>query len=115
MAVNLTGYIAVLNQTDEDAPVAVVIQNNTGETFTWTRVKKGVYNVAVTNTAFSQGVGLFIGGENQQAIGRSAWAKTNMGPIKFRKVDASNARLELYEDNTITDLSVGIYPAPQPD
>lgn len=53
-------YVALLTQTDANAPVATVLENTTGQNFTFTRSDVGTYSIAgsfvVAKTAIFMGV-----------------------------------------------------------
>lgn len=53
-------YVAIVTQSSTDTPVATVLENNTGQTFTWSRSDVGVYsivgNFVVAKTAIFTGV-----------------------------------------------------------
>ena len=48
-------YSALLNQTTTSAPVATVLQNELGESITWTRSAAGLHNGNVTGNLFTSG------------------------------------------------------------
>ena len=48
-----TVYTASLTQAGTAAPVATIMQNTTGKTFTWARTNLGVYTVTVSNETFT--------------------------------------------------------------
>ena len=48
-----TSLVQLLNQTGTNAPVAVEVYNNTGETYTWSYVSQGVYRITSTGTPFT--------------------------------------------------------------
>ena len=48
-----TVYTASLTQTGTAAPVATIMQNTTGKTFTWARTGAGVYTVTANNATFT--------------------------------------------------------------
>jgi hypothetical protein len=47
-----TSYVALLTQT-VGAPVATVLQNTTGATFTWARTGGGIYTVTASSAIFT--------------------------------------------------------------
>ena len=47
-----TSYVALLTQTS-GAPVATVVQNNTGATLTWSYVSGGIYEVTASSAIFT--------------------------------------------------------------
>jgi hypothetical protein len=48
-----TVYTALLTQAGTAAPVATVLKNNTGATFTWARTSSGTYTVTASGNAFT--------------------------------------------------------------
>ena len=48
-------YTALLTQSGTDAPVATVLENTFNETFTFTRMGPGMYNIVSANNAFTTG------------------------------------------------------------
>ena len=46
-------YTVILNQTGTNAPVANVLQNNTGATLTWARLDVGQYTLTASTTLFT--------------------------------------------------------------
>jgi len=47
-----TVYTAILNQTGTNAPVATILENNTGYTYTWARIQAGEYSITASGNAF---------------------------------------------------------------
>ena len=48
-----TVYTALLTQTGAADPVATVLKNNTGHTYTWARTAGGIYKITANNSAFT--------------------------------------------------------------
>jgi len=48
-----TTYVALLNQTGTNAPVATILKNSTGYTYTWARVGSGEYTITASGNAFT--------------------------------------------------------------
>ena len=48
-----TAYTALLNQTGTAVPVATVLQNTTGGTFTWARQSTGNYTITASSALFT--------------------------------------------------------------
>ncbi len=46
-------YTALLTQAGTAAPVATILQNTTGATFTWARTSSGTYTITASNNAFT--------------------------------------------------------------
>ena len=75
-----TVYTALLTQTGTAAPVATILKNNTGATFTWARTGSGTYTITASGNAFTNNktivfmnLGEYAGG----GIPRSVWARTS--------------------------------------
>lgn len=51
--VGYTAYTALLTQTGGAAPVATVLKNNTGYTYTWARTGGGTYTLTANGSAFT--------------------------------------------------------------
>mgnify|MGYP003641648236 CR=1 FL=1 len=52
-ALPYTSLVQLLTQTGTNAPVATEVYNNTGETYTWSYVSSGVYNITSTSIPFT--------------------------------------------------------------
>jgi hypothetical protein len=50
---SFTTYTAILNQTGTNAPVATILENNTGYTYTWARIGTGEYTITASGNAFT--------------------------------------------------------------
>jgi len=48
-----TVYTALLTQTGIAAPVATILKNNTGATFTWARTSIGTYTITASSNVFT--------------------------------------------------------------
>ena len=48
-----TVYTALLTQAGAAAPVATILQNTTGATFTWARTSSGTYTITASSNAFT--------------------------------------------------------------
>ncbi len=46
-------YVAKWTQTGSSAPTPTEIFNNTGATFTWTRISQGTYNITASSAVFT--------------------------------------------------------------
>ena len=75
-----TVYTALLTQTGTGAPVATILKNNTGATFTWARTGSGTYTITASGNAFTNNktivfmnLGEYAGG----GVPRSVWARTS--------------------------------------
>jgi hypothetical protein len=63
-------YVALLNQSGTDAPVATVLENTTGMTFNWSYTSAGTYNVK-TNVPNSIPAATYVKIENKS--GYNTW------------------------------------------
>ena len=77
---NMTVYAALLTQTGTAAPVATILQNTTGGTYTWTRTSSGTYTITASSNVFTNNktlvfmnLGEYAGG----GIPRSVWTRTS--------------------------------------
>ena len=75
-----TVYTALLTQAGTAAPVATILQNTTGTTFTWARTSSGTYTITASSNAFTSNktivfmnLGEYAGG----GVPRSVWARTS--------------------------------------
>jgi len=48
-----TVYTALITQTGTAAPVATILKNNTGATFTWARTGSGTYTITASSNTFT--------------------------------------------------------------
>tara|TARA_A100001201_G_C3956125_1_gene161161 strand:+ start:24 stop:470 length:447 start_codon:yes stop_codon:yes gene_type:complete len=51
--IGYTAYTALVTQTGTDAPVATILKNNTGYTYTWARTGGGTYTITASGNAFT--------------------------------------------------------------
>jgi hypothetical protein len=51
--VGYTVYTALISQSGAAAPVATVLKNNTGYTYTWARTGGGIYTITASGNAFT--------------------------------------------------------------
>lgn len=103
-----TSYVAALTQSGTSAPVAVVSQNNTGFTFTYTYVSVGRYLLTCSGTAFATAHS-FVMTQNQ------AFST----PVLFESTTGGTTQLNLFTrktDGTSVDgslngeIEIRIYP-----
>ncbi len=73
-----TVYTALLTQTGTGAPVATILKNNTGATFTWARTSSGTYTITASSNAFTSNKTLVFYnlGEYAFSIGQP-WTRTS--------------------------------------
>lgn len=101
-----TSYVALLNQEDENAPVANVLENNTGYTITW--VYDSIGNFYATGID-SEAVVWVIGGDpvNNYQTTKTRWTGTiitieqaglswNYDPIPMNYLDNFAIEIRIY-------------------
>ena len=73
-----TVYTALLTQTGTAAPVATILKNNTGATFTWARTSSGTYTITASSNVFTSNKTLVFYnlGEYTFSVGQS-WVRTS--------------------------------------
>ena len=73
-----TVYTALLTQAGIAAPVATILKNNTGATFTWARTSSGTYTITASGNAFtSNKTSVFFNlGEYPFSV-NSPWTRTS--------------------------------------
>ena len=76
--VGYTEYTALLTQAGAAAPVATVLKNNTGYTYTWARTGAGTYTITASGSAFAVNKTLVFYnlGEYAFSIGQP-WTRTS--------------------------------------
>ena len=78
-----TSYVALLNQSSTDAPVATVVYNDLSSyTFTWTRNSSGEYTLTSTGTPFTENkTVVYINGGSAENNHDIAWERTSTNTI----------------------------------
>jgi len=78
-----TSYVALLNQSSTDAPVATVVYNDLSSyTFTWTRNSGGEYTLTSTGTPFTENkTVVYINGGSAENNHDIAWERTSTNTI----------------------------------
>ncbi len=73
-----TVYTALVTQAGTAAPVATIIQNTTGATFTWARTSSGTYTITASSNAFTNNktILFFNLGEYTFTV-NSPWTRTS--------------------------------------
>ena len=73
-----TVYTALLTQAGTAAPVATILKNNTGATFTWARTSSGTYTITASGNVFTNNKTLvfFNLGEYPFSV-NSPWTRTS--------------------------------------
>jgi hypothetical protein len=71
-------YTALLTQAGTAAPVATILKNNTGATFTWARTGGGTYTITASSNVFTSNKTLVFYnlGEYTFSVGQS-WVRTS--------------------------------------
>ena len=102
-------YVAQITQSGTNAPVATVLQNNTGLTFTWTRSALGVYQVGASSSFVVNKTWAQITGSNT-APSTSVVILKNIttSQITFNNVLVSSAAL--VEGIAVAFVEIRIYP-----
>jgi hypothetical protein len=78
-----TSYVALLNLSSTDAPVATVVYNDLSSyTFTWTRNSGGEYTLTSTGTPFTENkTVVYINGGSAENNHDIAWERTSTNTI----------------------------------
>jgi len=73
-----TVYTALVTQAGTAAPVATILQNTTGATFTWARTSSGTYTITASSNAFTNNktILFFNLGEYTFTV-NSPWTRTS--------------------------------------
>jgi|TARA_R100001443_G_scaffold112520_1_gene126083 hypothetical protein len=88
-----TSYVALLTQTS-GAPVATVVQNTTGATFTWSYVSGGTYEVTASSSIFTANKTLVFnnnGIDNGGGNTPPQWSRTSSTVIRITTGGIDNA------------------------
>ena len=74
-----TVYTALITQAGTAAPVATILKNNTGATFTWARTSNGTYTITASSNVFTSNKTLvFINkGETASTYVDVTWTRTS--------------------------------------
>ncbi|MCP4442787.1 MAG: hypothetical protein GY810_28110 [Aureispira sp.] len=76
-----TVYTALLTQTGTGAPVATILKNNTGYTYTWARTANGVYTITASGNAFTNNKTLVFNNNGLSTTGfgfaPAIWTRTS--------------------------------------
>jgi len=72
-----TVYTALLNQTGTAAPVATILQNTTGGTFTWTRQSAGNYTITASSALFTVNKTIAFGNQGNETNDYWRWNRTS--------------------------------------
>ncbi len=73
-----TVYTALITQAGAAAPVATIMQNTTGKTFTWARTGSGTYTITANGSAFTSSKTIvFYNLGEYAASSRYPWVRTS--------------------------------------
>ena len=72
-----TVYTALLTQTGTGAPVATILKNNTGATFTWARTGSGTYTITASGNVFTNNKTIVFVNQGGALEGLVTWARTS--------------------------------------
>lgn len=77
-ALGYTSYTALVTQAGAVAPVATILKNNTGATFTWARTGSGTYTITASGNIFiSNKTIVFFNLGEYAASSRYPWVRTS--------------------------------------
>ena len=96
-----TVYTALITQSGTAAPTAVVLQNTTGGTITWTRVSVGSYKAAISGVTFVENKTAILLGNTNVAMSIAALRKTTTDVTFDQAINSSNANADGVSDVTI--------------
>ena len=87
-----TSLVQLVTQTGTAAPVAVEVYNNTGQTYTWTRVSSGLYKITSTGAPFlaSKTVVFLNAGSSRLSL-----------PIYWERTSTNTIELYTYSDGGV--------------
>ena len=72
-----TVYTALLSQAGTAVPVATILQNTTGGTFTWTRQSAGNYTVTASTALFTVNKTIVFGNQGNNLNDKFQWNRTS--------------------------------------
>jgi hypothetical protein len=92
LSLGYTSLVQLVTQTGTVAPVAVEVYNNTGQTYTWTRVSNGLYKITSTGTPFvaSKTVVFLNAGSSRLSL-----------PIYWERTSTNTIELYTYDDGGV--------------
>ena len=92
LSLGYTSLVQLVTQTGTAAPVAVEVYNNTGQTYTWTRVSNGLYKITSTGTPFvaSKTVVFLNAGSSRLSL-----------PIYWERTSTNTIELYTYDDGGV--------------
>lgn len=95
-------YVAILTQSETDAPVAVVLENTIGE-IEWTRIDAGVYTAALAGAFLVNKTTVFTA--SLETSGEVTIIAANP---TLDQIDLTSSVGGIYGDNFITNASIEI-------
>jgi len=112
-------YVANVTQSGGVDPVAVVLENTTGATLTWTRIGPGQYRIAATGLFSTPsklslpGARIFVGGDDSDLLLGSSWIRIDNNTLEMRTTELKLGFLTQAEWNNTDDgftVEIRIYP-----
>lgn len=101
-------YEAKVTQSGSDDPVAVVLYNNTGLTFTWSRIANGFYQVAPSTNFVDAGKVMVLFTAAKTPNGITVLNDTNESEISFENIVTTSGPISSGIDNG--NVEIRIYP-----
>ena len=92
LSLGYTSLVQLVTQAGTAAPVAVEVYNNTGQTYTWTRLSTGLYKITSTGTPFvaSKTVVFLNAGSSRLSL-----------PIYWERTSTNTIELYTYSDGGV--------------
>ncbi|MDA9272130.1 hypothetical protein N9Q05_01940 [bacterium] len=92
LSLGYTSLVQLLTQTSTNAPIATEVYNNTGQTYTWTRLSTGLYKITSTGTPFvaSKTVVFLNAGSSRLSL-----------PIYWERTSTNTIELYTYSDGGV--------------
>lgn len=107
--VGYTSYVAIVTQASTNAPAAIVLSNNTGLTFTWTRNNTGIYELGFSSNVDPAKVWTQItGGNTAPSDSLVSLKNTTASSSIFHNVLITNANLT--DGIAAAFIEIRIYP-----
>ena len=96
-----TVYTALISQAGTAAPTAVVLQNTTGGTITWTRTFAGSYKAVISGVTFVENKTAILLGNTNAGMSIAATRKTTTDVTLEQKLISTNASTDALSDVVI--------------
>lgn len=112
-------YVANVTQTGGVDPVAVVLENTTGATLTWTRLGPGQYRISSTGLFSTPsklslpGARVFVGGEDDDLLLSTSWIRIDNNNLEMRTTELKLGFLSQSEWHNTDEgftIEIRIYP-----